>query len=322
MNLRRSSGTMAAISGAAPSDSPRSVCRLRFMLEELALPLGTTIIGRGDECDLAIEDPAISRAHVAIEVDGDAAVIRDLGSRNGTTLNGARLDGPRPLRNGDRVGVGSQIFVVVITQTLPHGPETARIRPCRACGAQCIGDAPCSECGAPELPASDVTTDALMPPADRSGWWVDLHVDTIRRALQTPRLDQAGEVFGRLREGLAERLRAGERLDTAHLDAAASAAIELALAIAAVEPLAWALSLFTRVELLPSRKVVDALSRAPEIVLLDARPQLDRLLERCRARGERLDAERAPDLDALATLVERVHAFGRAAVREREERVR
>ena len=55
-------------------------------------PLGErTVIGRGSEADITIDDSGISRKHLEIVWDGRRAEARDLGSTNGSTLNGARL---------------------------------------------------------------------------------------------------------------------------------------------------------------------------------------------------------------------------------------
>jgi hypothetical protein len=50
-----------------------------------------TVIGRGSEADITIDDTGISRKHLEIVWDGRRAEARDLGSTNGTTLNGTRL---------------------------------------------------------------------------------------------------------------------------------------------------------------------------------------------------------------------------------------
>jgi hypothetical protein len=55
-------------------------------------PLGArTVIGRGSEADITVDDSGISRKHLEILWDGRRAEARDLGSTNGSTLNGARL---------------------------------------------------------------------------------------------------------------------------------------------------------------------------------------------------------------------------------------
>ena len=58
-------------------------------------------IGREDDCDLVLDDEKVSRHHAYIEVRDGQASIHDLGSSNGTYVNGARIAEPTPLRDGD-----------------------------------------------------------------------------------------------------------------------------------------------------------------------------------------------------------------------------
>ncbi len=69
-------------------------------------PDGVTI-GRTPPSDVAIASPEISRRHCRIELHGDAAIISDLGSTNGTYLDGARLERATRLRSGARLSLGS-----------------------------------------------------------------------------------------------------------------------------------------------------------------------------------------------------------------------
>ncbi|MGY1793199.1 ATP-binding cassette domain-containing protein [Geodermatophilus sp. SYSU D00525] len=69
----------------------------------------TVVIGRDPACDVVLaDDPLVSRRHAAIDVPAGsgAAVLRDLGSSNGTHLDGVRLRGPAVLTAGDGIGVG------------------------------------------------------------------------------------------------------------------------------------------------------------------------------------------------------------------------
>jgi pSer/pThr/pTyr-binding forkhead associated (FHA) protein len=68
-------------------------------------------VGRADGADLCIAwDSSVSRQHAEIGVDTSGAYIRDLGSRNGTSVNGMRIDVQR-LVDGDRVKFGNAEFV-------------------------------------------------------------------------------------------------------------------------------------------------------------------------------------------------------------------
>ena len=73
----------------------------------VALDAGTYSIGKSEHAEIVIaDDPAVSRVHVIVERVGPAWCIRDLGSTNGTLLNGKRLFGEHTLDDGDEVIVG------------------------------------------------------------------------------------------------------------------------------------------------------------------------------------------------------------------------
>jgi DNA-binding winged helix-turn-helix (wHTH) protein len=64
-------------------------------------------LGRDADVDVWLDGPTISRHHARIRVSGDTATIEDLGSRNGTYLQGLRLTGSAPLADGDEIMLGS-----------------------------------------------------------------------------------------------------------------------------------------------------------------------------------------------------------------------
>jgi predicted component of type VI protein secretion system len=70
------------------------------------LPAGRTVVGRDPDADLSIDDERVSWTHLEIDSRGGALIATDLDSRNGTVLNGERLDRPRRLRDGDTLIVG------------------------------------------------------------------------------------------------------------------------------------------------------------------------------------------------------------------------
>ena len=66
----------------------------------------TVRIGRGDENDVVLADPGVSRAHARLDARDAAAVVRDLGSTNGTFVNGQRVV-TQELRDGDELTFGN-----------------------------------------------------------------------------------------------------------------------------------------------------------------------------------------------------------------------
>ncbi len=71
-----------------------------------ALSSGAFTIGRASTADICLEHRALSRNHARIECRGDNIVIRDLGSQNGTYVNGNKLDKPQAIRPGDAIKIG------------------------------------------------------------------------------------------------------------------------------------------------------------------------------------------------------------------------
>lgn len=69
-------------------------------------------IGRAGHCEIHVPQPAVSREHAVIQVDGDHVVIDDLGSRNGTWVNGNRIAGPTTLKHGDRIELAGHVFEI------------------------------------------------------------------------------------------------------------------------------------------------------------------------------------------------------------------
>jgi pSer/pThr/pTyr-binding forkhead associated (FHA) protein len=76
----------------------------RFDLGEAA---GDVVIGRSSECQWAIPSSGVSRKHARVSRQGTDVTIEDLGSSNGTFVNGERLGAPRVLRDQDLVRLGS-----------------------------------------------------------------------------------------------------------------------------------------------------------------------------------------------------------------------
>jgi pSer/pThr/pTyr-binding forkhead associated (FHA) protein len=87
----------------------------------LTFPDGVYYFGRGAECHVRPNSEWVSRQHCMLRVTAAGVFLRDLGSRNGTLVNGARLAGERPLADGDHVQVGPLVFEVRLTGL--HVPE-------------------------------------------------------------------------------------------------------------------------------------------------------------------------------------------------------
>jgi pSer/pThr/pTyr-binding forkhead associated (FHA) protein len=68
------------------------------------------LVGRAPSADIRIDDPVVSRLHARIEMRDDGVYVEDLGSRNGTSVNGVVSAGQR-LAAGDEIGVGAASII-------------------------------------------------------------------------------------------------------------------------------------------------------------------------------------------------------------------
>jgi DNA-binding winged helix-turn-helix (wHTH) protein len=96
--------------GAASSTAARLL--LVWDRKIIQLGAGEHLLGRGLDCDVRIEASGVSRHHARFAATGAATTIVDLGSKNGTWVNGKRISEPTPLRDGDEVVLGTAVLTV------------------------------------------------------------------------------------------------------------------------------------------------------------------------------------------------------------------
>jgi pSer/pThr/pTyr-binding forkhead associated (FHA) protein len=84
----------------------------------LLFPSGEYMIGRGEECHIRLNCDWISRQHCMLNVSRNEVHIRDLGSTNGTLVNGHRLLGERSLVDGDMLQLGPLVFEARLEESI------------------------------------------------------------------------------------------------------------------------------------------------------------------------------------------------------------
>ncbi len=72
------------------------------------------VIGRHPDCQIQLDSNMVSRRHAQVVGDGDQFFVEDLGSGNGTFVNGKKIDGRTLLAHEDRLKVGPILFRFVI----------------------------------------------------------------------------------------------------------------------------------------------------------------------------------------------------------------
>ena len=80
--------------------------------ESFLIQTGTLILGSGEDCQLQLTDPTVSRRHMEISVNGSGLLLRDLGSTNGSFVNGARFR-ELELGYGTEIQVGQTVLKYV-----------------------------------------------------------------------------------------------------------------------------------------------------------------------------------------------------------------
>lgn len=96
--------------GAFPAEPTGARLVDRSGARDWPLRHGTTIIGRGEEADIRLPDVGMSRRHARLAFDGHSAVLTDMGSTNGTLINGIRI-GEQLLNSGDYIQFGGTTLV-------------------------------------------------------------------------------------------------------------------------------------------------------------------------------------------------------------------
>jgi hypothetical protein len=121
----------------------------------------TTIIGRREDCDLRIPLGDVSRKHCRLIKDGDALRIEDLGSSNGTYINGERVQ-QASLSAGDTLQVGPVVFVAQVNGL----PEDDDLQPVVAAAVVPAGDSAEADAAGLEPTAQSEAADGEFDPME------------------------------------------------------------------------------------------------------------------------------------------------------------
>jgi DNA-binding winged helix-turn-helix (wHTH) protein len=87
------------------------------------------VIGRGEDCDIVLPDRQVSRHHFRVVRDADGYNVEDLGSKNGTYINGAPVRGSMQLQDGDEIQVALSVRLLFVgaEATLPLTQEMLKV---------------------------------------------------------------------------------------------------------------------------------------------------------------------------------------------------
>jgi CheY-like chemotaxis protein len=93
--------------------------------QSIAITRFPAVVGRSSGCECQINHPLISRRHCVFDLRDGEIWVQDLGSLNGTFLNGERVSGPRPIHDGDRLDLTFLPYEV----RLPKSGDAPAVQP-------------------------------------------------------------------------------------------------------------------------------------------------------------------------------------------------
>jgi hypothetical protein len=136
--------------------------------QEFVLTQESTIVGRGQSSDITIPDPEISRQHAQFTREGSSHTVVDLGSTNGTFVNGQRVTGPTKLKNGDIVELGEAVRLDFMSTAEPADATLAEPYSSLAQAETMVE---------PDwAPGDDVELESFVPPPiedpSQRRWWI------------------------------------------------------------------------------------------------------------------------------------------------------
>lgn len=277
--------------------------RLRFLLQEIDLPQGDTLVGRSANCQVTLDDPLVSREHARIRIQGVSVVIEDLGSRNGVQVGGKAIPRVAPLSNGDRIRIGTQEFVFLAVQSNDEpGTRGATRQTGFLCHcASCARTYPEELLACPACGGKDRLEDDTLTGSGQRDWGLELAAEAVNRARKGKGPDDLERVLSHARLGLERRLAEGNPVDRSLIDGVGLAAAELAVSRAEAGWGRWALSIYASLGLEPPVALSELLSRLPASERTLLAPVAQRALdsaadgdEQARAALARLLGSRAP----------------------------
>jgi len=213
--------------------------RLRYQAHDLEIPEGEFVIGRTPECQLALDDPRVSRKHAVLRAVADGVIVEDLGSRNGLSVNGAKIEGKRLCVDGDRITIGSQEMLIYkggsgqhrqtltvqgATHTLAEIPLDA-VRAARDSALENRGKA-----GTSDPTRSPQQSNPAAGGGPRSHSNVRVLGAVADKALALGRIDEAEKLLGAVLNDLLMSARNGRQVDDDAFESATKAALRLAAA--------------------------------------------------------------------------------------------
>lgn len=106
---------------------------------ELPIPGPKFLIGRAEDCQLRPASDLISRHHCLLLIEDAGVVLRDFGSKNGTQVNGERVEGEQPLKVGDKLKIGPLEFELCVKASIAASKKKPKVESVKEAAARTAG---------------------------------------------------------------------------------------------------------------------------------------------------------------------------------------
>lgn len=252
-------------------------------MQEFDLPFGESTVGRSSDCLFTIDDPLVSRRHARFRITEHGASVEDMGSRNGIKVNGSLAKGSQPLKDGDRVRIGThELLFCEAIQSSDIAPKiTGFLRYCAICKIPYAQEAAsCPNCGSTEQLDED-TLNGQFSTTD-AAWGLQLLIEVTEKAIKAGRPGDALRMFARLRTQVEERLSEGSSMDPSQLTSVATTAHRVFKATGDEGPVVWSVDLYNSAKSPPESIVVGLWELEP---LRGMRASLETLAKTCELIG-------------------------------------
>jgi hypothetical protein len=237
---------------------------------DVELGPGATVVGRGESCDLVLDDPLMSRRHARFVVSQQGVSLEDLDSTNGVLVNGHRLERGAVVP-GDLITLGGHHAELCLVPWSPgsHRPARRRTASRRQAVATMVGQ-----------PLSTLKEEEVTGSAPRAARLAMLWT-VAEKAFELRRGAEAQRVLERPLLEVLERVESGAPVDLEEVQRAALLATRLAGQVGHGRWIDYVVRLYRRLERLPSSEIIDELHavarRVSRVDLVELRGLIDQL---------------------------------------------